>query len=167
MGNDVTHTSRAYLSLGSNIEPEHHLRAAIAALRERFDGVVVSAAYRFPAVGFDGPDFLNAAAAIDSDIDPFALGRWLRELERVNGRSRTNVKFNSRTLDIDIVYFGSLIMEGPGELILPRPELSHAFVLKPMAEIEPRFIDPIRGHTLQQLWDAHPQHGEAFTAVEL
>jgi 2-amino-4-hydroxy-6-hydroxymethyldihydropteridine diphosphokinase len=161
-------TRRAYLSLGSNIEPEHNLRSAIAALRARFDGVEVSAAYRFPAVGFDGPDFLNAAAAIDSDIDPFALVRWLHELERLHGRNRANVKFYSRTLDVDVVYFGDLILEGPGnELILPRPELSHAFVLKPLAEIEPGFVDPVRGHTLQQLWDAHPQRDEDFPAVQL
>jgi 2-amino-4-hydroxy-6-hydroxymethyldihydropteridine diphosphokinase len=164
----MKHTSRAYLSLGSNIEPEHNLRSAVAALRQRFDGVVVSAAYRFPAVGFDGPDFLNAAAAIDSDIDPFALLRWLRELESRHGRTRANVKFCSRTLDIDIVYFGELILEGPGEeLILPRPELSQAFVLMPLAEIEPCFVDPIRGHTLQQLWDAHPQRNEVFPVVQL
>ena len=163
----MKHTGRAYLSLGSNIEPEHNLRSAIAALRERFDGVVVSPAYRFPAVGFDGPDFLNAAAAIDSDIDPFALLRWLHELERLHGRNRSSVKFHSRTLDVDIVYFDELVFEGPGELILPRPELSQAFVLKPLADIEPCFVDPIRGHTLQQLWDAHPQRDEAFPIVQL
>ena len=50
----------ALLSLGSNVEPEFHLRAAIAALRARFDDVVVSAVYRFPAVGYTGPAFLNA-----------------------------------------------------------------------------------------------------------
>ena len=72
-------TVRTYLSLGSNVEPEHNLRSAILALRERFGGVDVSCVYRFPAVGFDGPDFLNAAAAIDCDIDPFALNRWLHE----------------------------------------------------------------------------------------
>src|SRR5690606_2798729 len=131
---------------------EHNLRSAIAELRERFGGLVASSAYRFPAVGFDGPDFLNAAVAFDSDIDPFALGRWLRELETRHGRVRANVKFNNRTLDADIVYFGDLILEGPGDLILPRPELGQAFVLKPLAEIDPHFVDPIRGHTLLQLW---------------
>ncbi|MEO6155318.1 MAG: 2-amino-4-hydroxy-6-hydroxymethyldihydropteridine diphosphokinase [Thermomonas sp.] len=160
-------TGRAYLSIGSNIEPERNLRSAIAALRERFDGVVMSAVYRFPAVGFDGPDFLNAAAAIDSDIDPFALNRWLYALEARYGRTRTSVKFCSRTMDVDMVYFDALVFDGPGELILPRPELSQAFVLKPLAEIEPCFVDPIRGHTLQQLWDAHPERNRDFPIVEL
>ena len=51
---------RAYLSLGSNIEPARHLRAAIVALRERFGAVRVSPVYCTPAIGFDGDDFLNA-----------------------------------------------------------------------------------------------------------
>ena len=160
-------TTRTYLSLGSNIDPEDNLRSAIAALRERFGGVVVSPVYRFPAVGFDGPDFLNAAVAIDSDLDPFAIGRWLRELEGRHGRIRANVKFSNRSLDVDIVYFGALVLDGPGGLILPRPELSQAFVLKPMADIEPHFVDPIRGRTLQQLWDAHPQRDVAVPVVAL
>ncbi len=160
-------TVRTWLSLGSNIEPEHNLRSAIAALRERFGDIVVSTVYRFPSVGFDGPDFLNAVVAIDSDIDPFALNRWLNELERLHGRNRSNVKFSNRSLDIDIIYFGDLVLEGPGELILPRPELHQAFVLKPIAEIEPGLVDPICKRTLRQLWDAHPQREVEFQVVEL
>ena len=65
------------------------------------------------------------------------------------------------------MYFGALVLDGPGDLILPRPELSHAFVLKPLAEIEPLFVDPLRNHTLQQLWDAHPERDRDFAVVEL
>lgn len=160
-------TVRACLSLGSNIEPERNLRSAIAALRERFGEVALSSIYRFPAVGFDGPDFLNAAAIIDCQIDPFALNRWLHELERQHGRVRANVKFSSRRLDIDIIYFGDLVLDGPGELTLPRPELNQAFVLKPLAELAPQFVDPICKRSLQQLWDAHPQREAEFPRVEL
>ena len=165
-------TGKAYLSLGSNIEPEANLRSALAALRERFGEVVVSPVYRMPAVGFDGPAFLNAAAIIDSDLDPFALTDWLHELERAHGRLRSSVKFSSRTLDVDIVYFDDLILDGPaadgvGALQLPRPELRHAFVLKPLAEIAPGFVDPIRGMTLAELWAAHPDRDDAFAAVAL
>ena len=160
-------TTRAYLSLGSNLDPEANLRGALAALRERFGAVVASNAYRMPAVGFDGPDFLNAAAVIDSDLDPFALTQWLHELERAHGRIRGNVKFSSRTLDVDIVYFDDLVLDGPGPLQLPRPELRHAFVLKPLADIAPGFVDPVRGRTLAALWAAHPEHGAAFGTVSL
>jgi 2-amino-4-hydroxy-6-hydroxymethyldihydropteridine diphosphokinase len=159
--------SRAYLSLGSNIEPEANLRSAIAALRERFGDVAMSPIYRMPAVGFDGPYFLNAAAIIDSDLDPFALTEWLHALERDHGRLRGNVKFSSRPLDIDVVYFDDLVLDGPGPMQLPRPELRHAFVLKPLVDIAPGFVDPVRHATLAELWAAHPDRDAVFATVAL
>lgn len=159
-------TTQAFLSLGSNVEPERHLRAAIAALRARFGGVVVSNVYRVPAVGFDGADFLNAAAVVESDMDAFALAGWLRELEHRNGRVRTHAKFNDRTLDVDLVYFGDLVLDTP-ELRLPRPELQHAFVLRPLAEIAPEFVDPVHGETLDALWRKHPEHDAPLEVVQL
>jgi 2-amino-4-hydroxy-6-hydroxymethyldihydropteridine diphosphokinase len=156
---------RAYLSLGSNVDAEAHLRAAITALRARFGALQVSRAYRFPAVGFAGGDFLNAAAAIDSDLDPFALNDWLHALEDAHGRDRSGPRYGDRTLDIDIVFYDDLVLEGPGHLRLPRDELRHAFVLKPLAEIAPDFVDPGSGRPLQALWDAHPDHGIDFAAV--
>ena len=147
---------RAYLSLGSNVDAEAHLRAAVAALRARFGALQVSRAYRFPAVGFAGGDFLNAAAAIDSDLDPFALNDWLHALEDAQGRVRGGERFSSRTLDIDIVFYDDLVLKGPGNLELPRPELRHAFVLKPLADIAPGHRVPTTGETLAGLWAAHP-----------
>jgi 2-amino-4-hydroxy-6-hydroxymethyldihydropteridine diphosphokinase len=158
--------TQAYLSLGSNVEPERHLRAAIAALRARFGDVVVSQVYRVPAVGFDGPDFLNAAAIIETDLDPFALVEWLHQLESDNGRIRGHVKFSDRTLDIDLVYFDDAVLDLP-DLRLPRPELRHAFVLRPLADIAPSFVDPVRKVTLAQLWRAHPDFGAALETVAL
>jgi len=148
----------AYLSLGSNIEPETNLRVALAALRARFGEVVVSPVYRTSAVGFEGADFLNAVAVIDSDIHPFALNDWLHALEEAQGRDRRDASYSDRPLDIDIIYFGDLVLDGPGEFQLPRPELRHAFVLKPLADVAPDFVDPIRNATLAQLWAAHPEH---------
>src|SRR5690606_12720311 len=150
-------TSRAYLSLGSNVDPEDNLRAAIAALRERVGEVTVSPVYKSPAVGFRGPDFYNAIAVIDSDIHPFALNDWLHALEVAHGRDRRDSAYSNRPLDIDIIYFGELVLDGPGDFQLPRPELHHAFVLKPLADVAPDFVDPIRGMTLARLWAAHPE----------
>ncbi|MBE5315607.1 MAG: 2-amino-4-hydroxy-6-hydroxymethyldihydropteridine diphosphokinase [Xanthomonadales bacterium] len=144
--------SLALLSLGSNQQPERYLRAAAEALRQRFPGARFSPVYRTPAVGFEGPDFLNAAAAIDSDLDPFALNDWLHALEDANGRRRDVPRFSSRTLDVDIVYFDALVLEGPGNLQLPRPELKHAFVLKPLVDLVPEYIDPVQGCRLDALW---------------
>ena len=148
--------STAWLSLGSNLDPERHLPAAAQALRERFGPVVFSPVYRTPAVGFEGPDFLNAAAVLQTDLDPYELNRWLHALEDAQGRKRGGERFSSRTLDIDIVFFDDLVLKGPGNLELPRPELRHAFVLKPLADIAPGLRVPTTGHTLADLWAGHP-----------
>ena len=148
--------STAWLSLGSNVDAGVHLPAAAAALRERFGAVVFSPVYRTPSVGFDGPDFLNAAAAIETDLDPFALNQWLHALEDAQGRVRGGERFSSRTLDIDIVFYDELVLKGPGNLELPRPELRHAFVLKPLADIAPGYCVPTTGQSLAALWAAHP-----------
>lgn len=159
--------AKAYLSLGSNLEPERHLREAIRALRARFGEVVVSPVYRTRAVGFDGPDFLNAAALIDSDLDPYALDRWLHDLEDAHGRDRSGPRFGDRTLDIDLVLYGDLQLKGPGHLRIPRPELKHAFVLRPLADIAPDAVVPGTGRTLAALWRAHPEHDAPARVVPL
>jgi 2-amino-4-hydroxy-6-hydroxymethyldihydropteridine diphosphokinase len=154
----VTRVTRAYLSLGSNIEPEKYLRAAIAELRARFGAVQLSPVYSFPPVGFDGDDFLNLAAAIDTDLDVFALNDWLHALEDRNGRRRDVPRFFSRTLDVDIVLFGDLVIEAEGNLHVPRGELRHPFVLKPMNDIAPEVMHPTVHKTIGQLWKEFPKH---------
>ena len=160
--------SRAYLSLGSNLEPEKHLRAALGELRARFGDIVVSPVYRCKAVGFDGPDFLNLAVAIDTDFDPATLNDWLHALEDRHGRRRDVPRFSSRTLDVDIVLYDDLVLSGEDHLELPRPELKHAFVLRPLADIAPEARHPISGKTMAALWAEHaPATGESMQRVEL
>jgi 2-amino-4-hydroxy-6-hydroxymethyldihydropteridine diphosphokinase len=157
----------AYLSLGSNREPERHLREAITALRKHFGDIVLSPVYRTRAVGFEGGDFLNAAAIIETALDPFALNEWLHALEDAHGRDRSAPRFGDRTLDIDIVLFDDLILEGAGNLRVPRPELKHAFVLKPLADIAPQVDVPGTGKTLGELWSEHADHGRAMPVVAI
>ena len=159
--------SRAYLSLGSNIDPESNLRSAVAALRERFGEVNVSPVYRTTAVGFAGSDFLNAAAVIETDLDVHALNAWLHALEDAQGRCRDVPRYASRPLDIDIVFFDDLVLSGLGHLQIPRPELDQAFVLKPLADIAPDFVDPLSGRTLAELWAAHPEYVLPTQAVDM
>lgn len=149
--------STAWLSLGSNQQAEANLRAAAAALRERFGDVLFSPVYRTPAVGFEGPDFLNAAAVIETTLDPFELNDWLHALEDCMGRDRSGPRFSSRPIDVDIVFYDQRVLKGPGNLELPRPELRHAFVLKPLADIAPGYRVPGDGRTLAELWAAHPE----------
>jgi len=148
--------TRVWLSLGSNLEPDTHLRAALRELRARFGELVVSPVYRFPAVGFDGPDFLNLAVGIDTDLSAGLLNDWLHALEDRQGRRRDVPRFSSRTLDVDIVLFGDRVLKGPGNLEVPRTELKHAFVLKPLADIAADVVHPVLGKTIGQLWKEFP-----------
>lgn len=159
--------NRVYLSLGSNVEPEQHLRAAIDALHAQFGNLIVSNVIRTEAVGFDGPDFLNMAVGIHSDWTPQELDSWLHALEDSQGRRRDVERYSSRTLDIDIILFGDLIVEGPGHLQIPRDELKHAFVLAPLAEIAPHASHPLSGKTMQALWRMHPEYGQSMQIVDL
>ena len=159
--------SRAYLSLGSNLEPIANLRTAIDALHRYFGTLVLSPVYRTRAVGFDGADFLNAAAVIETDLDPVGLNQWLHALEDAHGRDRSGPRHGDRTLDIDIVLFDDRVISGPGHLQIPRPELEHAFVLRPLADIAPDVEVPGTGRTLAQLWAAHPQRDVPLEVVSL
>ncbi|KRA76010.1 2-amino-4-hydroxy-6-hydroxymethyldihydropteridine pyrophosphokinase [Lysobacter sp. Root667] len=158
---------KAYLSLGSNLDAAEHLRGAIAALRERFGEVVLSPVYRTRAVGFVGADFYNSAAIVDSELEPQALNDWLHALEDRHGRDRTGPRYGDRTLDIDIVLYDDRLLEGPGNLRIPRPELKHAFVLRPLADIAPDLVVPGDGRTLAELWRAHPDHGQAAVVADI
>lgn len=155
----------AYLSLGSNQQALEHLPRALAELRGRFGALRVSPLYRTPAVGFEGPDFLNAAVVLETELEPEALDAWLHALEDAHGRRRDVPRFSDRPLDIDIVFYDQRVLRGPGHLQLPRPELRHAFVLKPLADLAPDFPVPGDGRTLAQLWNAHAEHRRPPEAV--
>jgi 2-amino-4-hydroxy-6-hydroxymethyldihydropteridine diphosphokinase len=159
--------TRYWLSLGSNVDPERHLASALAELRANFGDIVVSDAWRFPAVGFDGPAFVNLAAGIDSDLDPEALNDWLHALEDRHGRRRDVPRYSDRTLDIDVVLAGDRVLAGRGNLKVPRDELRHAFVLKPLAQIAPDALHPTLDRRLADLWREHADFGTGYDIVTL
>lgn len=152
--------ARAYLSLGSNIEPQKHLWTALDELHDAFGSLQVSPVYRCAAIGFDGPDFLNLAVGLHTDMSVEALNNWLHQLEERHNRRRDVPRFSNRTLDVDIVLYDDLVIKGQGNLQLPRPELKHAFVLKPLVDILPNFIHPLLGKPLSQLWAEFPKERE-------
>ncbi len=159
--------ARVYLSLGSNLEPQRHLAAAIHALRERFGELTVSPAYRSASVGFEGADFVNLAVGLDTGLSPEALNEWLHALEDRQGRRRDVPRYSDRTLDIDIVFYDALVIDGPGHLQVPRNELRHAFVLRPIADIAPDFRHPVSGLSMAELWAAFPAQDEPLAIESL
>lgn len=154
----MTEPHRVLLSLGSNIDAERNLLSALYHLRARFPAVRDSPVYQTPALGFAGDDFLNLAVALGSDLAPEPLNDWLHALEDQHGRRRDQARYSARPLDIDIVLFDDLQMTGRGNLQLPRPELQHAFVLKPLFDLEPDRRVPGIGKRLADLWQVHPEH---------
>ncbi|WP_458070395.1 2-amino-4-hydroxy-6-hydroxymethyldihydropteridine diphosphokinase [Rhodanobacter sp. BL-MT-08] len=155
--------ARVYLSLGSNVEPQRYLRAAVDELRQRFGALAVSPAYRSKAVGFEGAEFVNLAVGLDTDLSPTALNEWLHALEDRHGRRRDVPRYADRTLDLDIVFYDDLIVDGTGHLQIPRNELQFAFVLRPIADIAPDFRHPLSGKSMRELWQAFPADSEPMT----
>ena len=159
--------TRAWLSLGSNLEPIANLKSALAKLRAEFGELQVSSAWQTDAVGFEGPAFVNLAVALDTDWTAEHLDQWLHALEDAHGRRRDVPRFSSRTLDIDIVLFGDRVIDGPGHLKVPRDELKHAFVLGPLAEIAAGVRPPGSALTLGEMWREHPDHDLPIRNVTL
>ncbi|MBK9428208.1 MAG: 2-amino-4-hydroxy-6-hydroxymethyldihydropteridine diphosphokinase [Gammaproteobacteria bacterium] len=142
---------RVYLSLGSNIEPERHLKAALDALAAEFGALILSPVYESEAVGFTGENFYNLVVGIDAELTIGQLAERLRAIEYLNERRRSGEKFAPRTLDIDILVYGDQVGTVEG-IELPRDEiLKYAFVLRPLADIIPEQRHPVVGKCYRQL----------------
>jgi 2-amino-4-hydroxy-6-hydroxymethyldihydropteridine diphosphokinase len=132
---------RVYVALGSNLgDREQHLRAARKALAE-LPGTSLLAVSSIeetqPLGGLPQPPYLNQMALVETTLEPRALLRALQEIERQEGRRRTE-HWGSRTLDLDIVRFGDRQVRDH-DLIIPHPELSNRdFWRRELAELEAR-----------------------------
>lgn len=143
---------RVWVSIGSNIEREHHIRAALNDLRETFGDLDISPVYETEAVGFTGDAFFNLVAGFDTELAPEVLHRMLRRIEALHGRERSGGKFAARTLDLDLLTYGSAVTDEGGKA-LPRDEiLRYAFVLAPLADVAGTELHPELGESYHQLW---------------
>lgn len=142
---------RVYLSLGSNINPRQHLKAALDALHETFGDMTLSRVYESQAVGFSGDNFYNLVVGLECALSVGQLLKCLRAIEDDNARDRSGPKFSARTLDIDILTYGDLVGEIDG-IALPRDEiLKYAFVLIPLADIASDERHPVLRETYGNL----------------
>lgn len=142
----------AWLGLGSNLDAEANIRAGMTELQSEFDNVKFSPAYTSKSVGFDGDDFINLVARIETIMHPVQLREYLRNLEDNYGRKRDVPKFSDRLLDIDILLYDDLVVYSP-VLEIPRAEiLKFAHVLKPLADLEPGLLHPTEHQTMAEIW---------------
>ncbi len=158
---------KVLLSLGSNVDAERHVQQASAQLAAlpAIASVRSSCLYRAPAVGFDGPDFVNSAISAVWNGSLSELQAALRAIEDAAARDRTAPRFSSRTLDIDLVLYGDEIHSGGSGI--PRDELlREAFVLRPSAELEPEWIHPQTGRSLAAHWQEWQQrHADPLVPI--
>jgi 2-amino-4-hydroxy-6-hydroxymethyldihydropteridine diphosphokinase len=146
--------AKVLLSLGANIgNPNKQLNDVISKLREQFPKLKQSSIYETEPVRAN-PDlnFLNMGVSFDTVLSPISLLDLLMSIENNVGRIRTKGIMNEpRLIDIDIIYFGDFI-SNTSKLNIPHPRAhERRFVLEPLAEIEPEFIDPIHGISIALL----------------
>jgi 2-amino-4-hydroxy-6-hydroxymethyldihydropteridine diphosphokinase len=145
----------ALVGLGSNLGDRRAiLDSAVSSLRKLSETTLISVSTYHETKPAGGPagqgPFLNAAAALETTLSPPALLLALQQIESAAGRVRS-VRWGERTLDLDLLLFGNLILDTP-ELRVPHPRFSvRRFVLAPLEEIAPEARDPLTGRSISEL----------------
>lgn len=151
----------AVLGLGSNVgDREAQLRRAVQFLgRENSVRLVAaSSPYETPPLDVPEPqgDFLNQVVVVSTRRSALGLLKLCQEIEAVLGRPADHAAGAPRTMDIDLITYGSLVLDSP-DLVLPHPDYTRRkFVLVPLAEVLPAFRDPLTGRTIQRLLEDCP-----------
>ena len=152
--------SVAYLLLGTNLgERKEWLKKALKAIGEKTGHLLsVSSVYETEPWGTEGqPPYLNQAAAVSTKLLPGELLEAILSIESELGRLR-RTRWDSRTIDIDILYYGDIVYNEPG-LEIPHPRLHlRNFVLYPLVEIAAGYVHPLLGKTNLELLNASVDH---------
>ena len=154
------------LSIGSNIDAESNIRAALDALNLEFNNIRPSTTYESQAVGFDGDNFLNLVVLADTNKGLDDVTTFLKGLEDQLGRDRKQARFSGRTMDIDILLYGSESGIFCG-IELPRPEVTeNAYVLQPLSELLPDVVHLATGMSYRKLWQDYDKSKQQLWAIE-
>jgi 2-amino-4-hydroxy-6-hydroxymethyldihydropteridine diphosphokinase len=136
--------ARAFIGVGSNIEPEENVRKALRLMASQVRIVEISTVYSTEAEGRpEQPSYYNCVTQIETDIPPKELKQTvLREIEEKLGRKRTKDKNAPRTIDLDLILYDDLVLK-TDDLVLPDPQIAtRPFLAIPLFELEPDLILP-------------------------
>ncbi|CAB5501170.1 2-amino-4-hydroxy-6-hydroxymethyldihydropteridinepyrophosphokinase (EC [Bathymodiolus thermophilus thioautotrophic gill symbiont] len=138
-----------HINIGSNQNRRYNITQAIEALKMNFFNVVCSDIFESAAVGFKGMDFYNMGVNADTDLSIADVLSVLHTIENNQGRDRSQPKFSSRQIDLDLVLYDKVIDENNN---LPRNDiLKYNFVLLPLVQLSPQSVHPIENKTYKQL----------------
>ena len=149
-------TVTAYIGFGANLgNPVLKFDEAVHELGS-VDGVILlgkSSLYETKPVGLvdDGPNFVNAVIVVETDLTAEAMINEMRGIERKLGKSSNHRSDLSRVIDLDLLFYGSEIINSD-DLVVPHPRLlQRFFVLGPMAEVAADFVHPIEKKSMKEL----------------
>lgn len=153
-----------YISLGSNINREYHIKHGLTELTKYYGALTLSSLYESASVGFDGTDFYNMVVCIETNDNIDHVANTLRNIEFKYGREKESKKFSPRTLDLDLLLYDNLVVDEPAQI--PRNEITeNAFVLWPLAEIAPNEMHPINKQTYSFLWQQYNKESQQLTKI--
>ena len=141
-----------FVSIGSNIDKSRNVVSCVRAMRKIFGELELSPVYESDAVGFEGESFYNMVAAFETDRSPFSVANELRDIERRHHRKRNKNQLESRTLDLDQILHGELVIKENGVQIPHDDIVRYAFVLRPLADIASHRRHPVLNKTYGELW---------------
>ena len=157
--------ARVYVSIGSNIDRERNIAAALRELSAAYRELEQSSVYESDAVGFDSAPFYNLVVGFSTDESPRVIQDSLHAIENRHGRLRT-AALSARTLDLDLLLYDDLVMSD-GKLVLPRGDIDrYAFVLAPLAEIAGSALHPVTGSSYADMWASFADSRQTLTRVD-
>jgi len=150
---------RAFIGVGSNINPAENVRDAIQLLSKKANILGISTVYQTqPEEGFKQPQYYNCVVEIETEFSPEELKyKILRKIEKDLGRRRSRDKYASRTIDLDLILYDNLVLK-TDDFTLPDPQISiRPYLAVPLYELSPELILPGSGLSIKRLASAFPE----------